>query len=157
MFKKFLKKTDPKLLVAFVALVLILVCAIYCPHCSIFLPFLKKNGSLSENFDNSDEKRRKKVVYAMFYAPWCGYCKRTMPTWDRLMAKFKGDENVEVIKVNCEEDKEMAKKHGISSYPTIRILNNGLDDSSNFAEYKGDRSFDDLSSFIKGHLDKLLN
>lgn len=112
--------------------------------------FLSKEGfeSQPEELDENIAGQEKTAV--LFYAEWCGHCKKFMPEWDKLSEEVnKTNENVKIMKVNCgdpktkPEHKEIMKKHSIQGYPTIKIFKNG-----NEEEYDGDRS----SSKIKQHL-----
>ena len=92
-----------------------------------------------ENFDNSNDPH-----FVMFYAPWCGYCKKTMPEWEKLQHS-----KVKVMKVNCDDDKELATLHGIKGFPTIRFLPKGLKNPQSALEYQGDRTASDMLSYIE--------
>lgn len=89
-----------------------------------------------------------KPCMALFYAPWCGHCKSLMPTWDQLSAQH-GDH---MTKVNCDENRDMAEKHGIAGFPTIKFCHNGLNDGDNTTEFQGDRSADSLSKFLMSNV-----
>ncbi len=38
----------------------------------------------------------------MFYAPWCGHCKRLMPTFDQFAEKYGDGQNLNVGRVDCD-------------------------------------------------------
>ncbi len=52
---------------------------------------------------------RGKVVLVTFWANWCGYCRQLYPTQRDLVAKMKG-RPFELFGINCDEDKEAAKR-----------------------------------------------
>ena len=58
-----------------------------------------------------------------FYAEWCGPCRRQMPIVDNFKSKM-GDE-VNVIKVDIDQEQELAKRYRIQSVPTIIFFKNG--------------------------------
>jgi thiol-disulfide isomerase/thioredoxin len=126
-------------------LVLILGCATFCPHCCVFLPNVL---NYREGFDNpnADENKRQKAVLAMFYAPWCGHCKKAKPEWEKVMQT--NQHRMTMIDCTTEDGKVIAEKHGISGFPTIRWFQNGLDDVKNYVEYSGDRVAKGFQSFL---------
>lgn len=58
-----------------------------------------------------------------FYATWCGPCRRQIPIIDNFKEKM-GDV-VNVIKVDIDQERELADKYRIQSVPTIMIFKNG--------------------------------
>lgn len=73
-----------------------------------------------ENFDlvkNSDKK-----VLIDFYADWCGPCRMVSPFVDQI-AEERPD--ILVAKVNVDEQAELANVFGVSSIPTLVVMQNG--------------------------------
>ena len=70
----------------------------------------------------------KKTVLVDFWAPWCGPCRMQAP----VLEKF-AEENpaVKVVKVNVDDNQELAMEHNISSIPTLLVFKNG--EAVNFA------------------------
>ncbi len=62
-------------------------------------------------------------VLVDFWAPWCGPCRMLSPTLEEL-GKELGD-TAKVVKVNVDEEPELAAKFGIMSIPTVIAFRNG--------------------------------
>lgn len=130
------------------AFVAILAVAIFCPRQQRFSVGASAHvGNLSGSFNfEAYENYGTKRVFCLFYSPGCGHCKRMMSDWDAFAEKNKGGE-VAIIKIDCAAERELAKKHDIKGYPTIRYYAGGLD--GGHKEYDGERSESAFSAFIK--------
>ena len=62
-------------------------------------------------------------VLVDFWASWCGPCRMVSPIIDTLGRKHKG--KIKVVKVNVDDNQELAMKYGIMSIPTIILFNKG--------------------------------
>lgn len=88
----------------------------------------------------------KKLV--LYYAPWCGHCQNLKPIWGELERAYDGKivagQTVKIEKINGDEEKETVQSLNIGGFPTIIMYK---DDGSKLV-YNGDRSFEDLVSFL---------
>jgi thioredoxin 1 len=62
-------------------------------------------------------------VMVDFYADWCGPCKRLAPELSALADAWKG--NAIIVKVNVDDQCEVAASYRISSIPDIRVFSGG--------------------------------
>ncbi|MGD1912445.1 MAG: thioredoxin [Rivularia sp. (in: cyanobacteria)] len=58
-----------------------------------------------------------------FTASWCGPCKMIAPMMERLAQEH--NPHVKVVKVNLEENHNLAKRLGIRSIPSVMIYKDG--------------------------------
>ncbi len=64
----------------------------------------------------------KKPVIVDFFATWCGPCKMLGPILEEVADETK---NVTILKVDIDENMELAQKFGIMSVPTLMIFKDG--------------------------------
>jgi thioredoxin 1 len=56
-------------------------------------------------------------VVVDFWAPWCGPCRMVSPELEKLAERLGS--SVKFVKVNVDDNGELAMKYGIMSIPTI--------------------------------------
>lgn len=60
------------------------------------------------------------------WAPWCGPCKMMMPTIEKLAKEFNvEDSNVEILKINADENPEQVAKYQVRGIPTLLFEKDG--------------------------------
>nr|XP_014095597.1 protein disulfide-isomerase TMX3 [Bactrocera oleae] len=77
----------------------------------------------------------------MFYAPWCGYCKRTEPIFGQVAQELHGL-SIRVGKVDCTRFPNVAREMQIRAYPTIMFIKG----SAKYV-YNGDRVKEELVDY----------
>ena len=58
-----------------------------------------------------------------FWAPWCGPCKTLGPLLEKLEAAYEG--RFTLVKINSDEEQQLAAAFGIRSIPTCILMKNG--------------------------------
>ncbi len=64
----------------------------------------------------------KETVLADFWAPWCGPCRMQAP----ILEKFaEANPAVKVVKINVDDNQELAMQYKIMSIPSMIVFKNG--------------------------------
>ena len=62
-------------------------------------------------------------VLVDFWAPWCGPCRMVAPIVEELADDYEG--RVKFVKLNTDENPQIAGKYGIRSIPTLLVFKGG--------------------------------
>ena len=63
------------------------------------------------------------IVMVDFWAVWCGPCRTIAPTVEELAKEYA--ENIKVMKLNTDENPEVASRYKIMGIPSIIFFKNG--------------------------------
>ncbi len=62
-------------------------------------------------------------VFVDFWAEWCGPCRSVSPVVEELSNEYDG--KIDFVKINVDENSELAQKYNVFSIPTLAIFKNG--------------------------------
>ena len=76
----------------------------------------------AQEFKRDVENTEGRVVVD-FYADWCGPCHQVAPAIEELSSKWEGD--VRCVKVNIDENPQLAQANRVFSIPSIMLFEGG--------------------------------
>ena len=81
----------------------------------------------------------------MFFAPWCGHCKRLMPAFDQFAETYGDGQNLNVGRVDCDqsENSNLCTAYDVGGFPTVLLLT-----GDHWYEFRGERTIDGFSKFV---------
>ncbi len=67
---------------------------------------------------NFDDEISQNLLLVDFYADWCGPCRMLGEVLEQL-------DNINILKVNCDEFSQLAQRYGIMTIPALLFFKNG--------------------------------
>ena len=78
--------------------------------------------NVNKNNFNQEVLNSDKPVLMDFGAPWCGPCRMVVPLVEEI-AEERSD--IKVVKINVDEEQELAMQFGVMSIPTLVVMKSG--------------------------------
>src|ERR687885_1822876 len=79
--------------------------------------------AVTEQSFEQEVLQSEKPVIVDFWAEWCGPCHAVAPVLDKIVAERDGE--LKLVKVNIDEEQELAMRYGVQSIPTMILFKNG--------------------------------
>ena len=98
------------------------------------------NKVTDSSFDQ-DVLKNSIPVLVDFYAEWCGPCKMAEPVLEELSESYK--EKVLIVKLNVDENPQVAGKYGVMSIPTTVLIKGG-NEIGRQTGFGGKQTFEEL-------------
>src|SRR5574344_1002999 len=105
----------------------------------VFLSVIGVISAYAVNFQNmspadyhigisyEDELKTDKPAIVLFYANWCTYCKRFMPSYKLLSEVYSKDYNFVMINIDEPQYQNVIKDYALSGFPTLYIIDPAID------------------------------
>ena len=104
-------------------------------------PVKLTESSFAKNLQKSDLP-----LLVDFWAPWCGPCKSMAPAFEEAARSLSP--RLRLAKVNTEEERNLAARHGIQSIPTMVLFRSGREQ----ARVSGAMSAQSIVAWVRGQL-----
>jgi thiol-disulfide isomerase/thioredoxin len=103
---------------------------------SIYFAYCNDVNPESNNFDEENKEDSKPIsitkqnfmdiineagrgTFVMYYAGWCGHCKRVMRDWNKMAQRYNPKKRFYIAKVDCTVEIEFCSDNDILGYPTF--------------------------------------
>jgi thioredoxin 1 len=79
--------------------------------------------AVTESTFDQEVLESERPVLVDFWAEWCGPCHAVSPILEKIVDERNGD--LKLVKVNIDEEQELARRYGIMSIPAMVIFKDG--------------------------------
>lgn len=79
--------------------------------------------TVDNNNFQSEVLESSEPVVVDFWAEWCGPCKMIAPSLEEISVEMDG--KVKIVKLNIDENPDLAAQYGVRSIPTLAMFKGG--------------------------------
>jgi len=108
---------------------------------------------VGDNF-KSVVQSKKSDSFVMFYAPWCGHCKKMKPIWEELAEVVADVPGLTIAKMDATANE--VKDLNIRSYPTLKFYPSKKSKGVDY-DNGGDRTVDGFLEWLKENTSKVVD
>ncbi len=90
-------------------------------------------------------------VVVLFSAPWCSYCEKQAPVYEKVAAQMSPQ--VKFVKINTDDNKPIKARYGFRGIPTTGVYKPGTANGA-MTLHSGYMPEEALKAFIKGAIKK---
>ena len=83
---------------------------------------------INEKEFNMEVLKEEGIVVVDFFATWCAPCKMLAPVLEDVQEEMK---NVKIVKVDIDENPNVASEYKVKNIPTIKVFKNGEEITTN--------------------------
>ena len=83
---------------------------------------------INEKEFNMEVLKEEGIVVVDFFANWCGPCNMLAPVLEDVQEEMK---NVKIVKVDIDENPNVASEYKVKNIPTIKVFKNGEEITTN--------------------------
>jgi len=119
----------------------------------------KSTALTTDSFEATHHKYE--VMIVNFYAPWCHWCQRLEPVWEKSSAtidqKHPADNDIILAKVDCTHpsSESLCIKYRIDAFPTILVFRKDDTGQSQHESYHGERSVPAITAWADNFVKQL--
>ncbi len=144
--------SNPLIAIVSIIILLIVILAIFrATHLTMGFGFRAHLGNLRTSFTIEGFENDSSPVLVMYYADWCGHCKRTKPELEKAMSAYSGPIKIVMVDGDASENSALMKQEDVQGFPTIRYYKSGMPtvgSKSEYEEYNGGRTKEDFLQFL---------
>ncbi len=145
---------NPLISIVTVVIILIVILSIFrAANLTMGFGFRAHLGNLRTSFSiEGFEGAGSAPALVMYYADWCGHCKRTKPEMEAAKAAYKGKTQILLLDAEAPENAGLVKQEDIQGFPTIRFYKAGapqVGKKMTYEEYSGDRTKEAFLQFLR--------
>ena len=78
--------------------------------------------NITKNNFQEEVMNSEKPVLVDFWASWCGTCRMVIPVAEQIAEE---NSDIKVVKVNVDDEQELAAQFGVMTIPTLMVVKNG--------------------------------